>query len=303
MGKLLTANFSEDNVSVILGSFLTAVTFPHNPFSIEMLSRQKERFLGADARLHGNITGFLPFYMQFKRPCAYPAASSSKIITDRTALGASISPRALFFSLREKKPKHHNFQHNVLFRLRSRLQARGLGEVAYICPLFLDRSAYQSAAHASALSYWPGWNGTPWYHGSVAVRTSGGAMNFNGIPLLTEHVTIPPHATVTTAKHHYSFSEQGDELCFHEPTALPEGTASFAEFLNRSGNRFLERGQIEPNGSDEILLDLINSAYGDDRDIRSDDLGDTVFSRWSEFGHRLQHDFGIAQFAFVQWRS
>lgn len=301
MGHLRTANFSEDNVSVILGSFLTALTFPFNPFSIEMLSRKKERFLGADARLHGNITGFLPFYMQFKRPSAYPASSRSKIIVDRAALGVKSKHNALFFPLRDKKPKHHDFQHNVLFRLRNRLQQRGIGDAAYVCPLFIDRLAYRAAVHASALSLRQSWHGVHWLHSKVMINTGGGVMNFSNVPLLKEHVTIPPHATVTTAKHHYSFNEQGDELCFHEPTALPDGSDNFAEFLSRSASLFLDGGQLEPNGSDEFLLDLVSNVYGDSLGVKSEDLGDTPFGRWHEFGHRLERDFGIAQFAFIQW--
>jgi hypothetical protein len=67
----LDADYTEDVVGFALESFLTLLSFPRHRFSIEPFSRAKERWLGADARLFSHrITGFRPFYMQFKRPSA-----------------------------------------------------------------------------------------------------------------------------------------------------------------------------------------------------------------------------------------
>ena len=165
-GSLLEhADYTEDNVAVVLERFLTLLSFPRERFSIEVASRSKERYLGADARLNSAIRSFRPFYMQFKRPSAYPERSSSRIITDRTRLGVASRPHALFFGLRSKKPSQSDFQHNILFRLRRRLIARRLGEAVYVCPLFLNNAAYRSAIHWSGffhiLSFW---RRTPWYY-------------------------------------------------------------------------------------------------------------------------------------------
>lgn len=228
----LDADFTEDTVGIALESFLTFLSFPRNKFSIESFSRKHERWLGADARLNGKIKSFKPFYMQFKRPSAYPDTSTAKIIGDRKSLGLPVTPRTLYFGLREKQPSHRDYQHNILLRLRERLVKKGLGDAAYICPLFLDRSAYRFHLHIAGLRMWPlFWRGIPWDLEDILIEGVGGPVNFNAIPVLQEHVSIPPHVKVTSAKHSYSFSEQGTDLCFHSPTALPEGTTSLATFL------------------------------------------------------------------------
>lgn len=151
-GHRIDADYTEDVVGFALESFLTLLSFPRQRFSIEPFSRSKERWLGADARLHRRIRGFRPFYMQFKRPAAYPDFSSSKIITDRRSKGLKTEPRTLFFPLRQKQKTHRDFQHNVLFRLRQKMLNRGIGDASYVCPLFLDRSAYRLNIHWSGLT-------------------------------------------------------------------------------------------------------------------------------------------------------
>src|SRR5690606_39402522 len=99
----LDADFTEDTVGFALEAFLTLLSFPRLRFTIEPFSRSRERWLGADARLMGSrIRGFRPFYMQFKRPSAYPDASKAKVVTDRKKLELSVAPRSLFFPLRAK---------------------------------------------------------------------------------------------------------------------------------------------------------------------------------------------------------
>src|SRR3989338_7440049 len=122
MSKRENANFTEDTVALAIESFLSVLGFPRLHFSIELFSRAKERWLGADGRLHREIKGFRPFYMQFKRPSAYPDGSISKIISQRRASSLSVAPRSLFFKLQDKQKNHHDYQHNVLFKLRRRLQ-------------------------------------------------------------------------------------------------------------------------------------------------------------------------------------
>ncbi|MGK2908715.1 MAG: hypothetical protein ACSLE1_02780 [Sphingobium sp.] len=302
-GSLLEhADYTEDNVAVVLERFLTLLSFPRDRFSIEVISRSKERYLGADARLNGAIRGFRPFYMQFKRPSAYPERSSSRIITDRTKLGVGSWPHALFFGLRDKKPSQSDLQHNILYRLRRRLIARGLGEAAYVCPLFLDHAAYRSAAHQSGLFHLLSfWRRTPWYYRDFIMRHDGSPANFDRIPILAEHVTIPPHVTVTSSKHHYSFNEQGRDLCFHEPTVLPEdASAPLGTFIAREFERAQgEDGKVSIEESQGLLKELIAEVYGDRATL--DAFGDNPIGRWYAFGAQLKRDFGIVQYAFVRW--
>ena len=87
-GAKLMPNFTEELVGFALESFLTQIGFPFVRFSIEPFSRSEERWLGADARLHSNLRGFRPFYMQFKRPEGYLAHSQSKVVKDRRSVAS-----------------------------------------------------------------------------------------------------------------------------------------------------------------------------------------------------------------------
>ena len=86
-GLKQTANFTEEAVGLVLESYLTILGFPFSGYSIEPFSTSKERWVGADAILRRGIKGITPFYMQFKRPEAYPCESRAKIVADRKSLG------------------------------------------------------------------------------------------------------------------------------------------------------------------------------------------------------------------------
>lgn len=306
---LLSPNYTEDTVGFALESFLSLLSFPRRRFSIEPFSRGNERWLGADARLEGRVKSFKPFYMQFKRPFAYPAHSKAKVIKDRLDLKLDATPHALFFDLHPKKPHHADFQHNVLFRLRRRLLKLGIGDAAYVCPLFLDRSAYRSNLHLAGLRMWPRfWRMRPWEMEDLLLHTGPGgvAVNFSAVPVLREHITIPPHAQVTDASHRYSFTESGDQVCFHSPTSLPGSQSSLTDFLGRVvGNVDRQDGFIYADRASEVLNSLFSFSREDEHPLEIDfQAGDgDGISRWQEFGRALRTDFGIEQYAFVNWND
>jgi hypothetical protein len=306
-GLRIDADYTEDVVGLGLESFLSVCSFPRQRFSIEPFSRSKERWLGADARLHSRIRGFRPFYMQFKRPAAYPDFSSSKIITDRRRAGLPTTPRSLYFPLRQKRENHRDFQHNVLYRLRQRLLNRGLGDAAYVCPLFLDRSAYRLNLHWSGLARWGRfWRHYPWDLEEVLLEDGGRRIRFDRIPVFAEHISVPPHAPVTTASYKYSFSESGHNLCFHSPEALPDGSMDLAKFLGKVAAGFLDDGEkLSPDRSDQLLGELIAGVYGGPetampsfRPEAEDPIG-----RWFSWGDHLRKEYEIEQFAVVRWED
>lgn len=306
-GLRIDANYTEDVVGFALESFLTLLTFPRQRFSIEPFSRGKERWLGADARLHGRIRGFRPFYMQFKRPTAYPDFSTSKIVTDRRKAGLTTTPRSLYFPLRQKREAHRDFQHNVLFRLRQRLVNRGLGDAAYICPLFLDRSAYRLNLHWSGLARWGRfWRHHPWELEDVLVEDGGRRIRFDRMPVFAEHVSVPPHVAVASASHKYSFAETGTDLCFHSPEALPDGSMDLATFLGKVSTGFLDGGEkLSPGESDQMLGELIAGIYGDQETVAPTfrTMGEDPIGRWFSWGDHLRSEYEIEQFALVRWEN
>ena len=306
-GLRIDANYTEDVVGFALESFLTLLSFPRQRFSIEPFSRGKERWLGAEARLHSRIRGFRPFYMQFKRPAAYPDFSTSKIIIDRRKAGLTTTPRALYFPLRQKQVTHHDFQHNVLFRLRRRLLNLGLGDAAYVCPLFLDRSAYRLNLHWSGLARWRRfWRHHPWELEDVLIEDGGRGIRFDRMPVFAEHITVPPHVAVTTASHKYSFTESGTDLCFHSPEALPDGSTNLATFLGKISAGFLDGGEkLSPDRSDQMLSELIADVYGDQEKVAATfrTEGEDPIGRWFSWGDHLRSEYEIEQFALVRWED
>jgi hypothetical protein len=304
----LDADFTEDTVGFALESFLTLLSFPHQRFSIEPFSRGRERWLGTDARLNSNLKGFKPFYMQFKRPSAYPDSSTANVIADRKSLSLPVAPRTLYFGLRQKQAAHWDYQHNILFRLRRRLTNKGIGDATYVCPLFLDRSAYRFHIHIAGLKMWTGfWRYAPWELEDILINATSGAINFNALPVLQEHASIPPHAIVIDAKHSYSFTEQGTDLCFHSPLALPEGVDSLVNFLQKvTGDTRSDQGFIGLDSAKEVFFNLFSQSDGDNeptlmpQDFPRDQDGINTWLLWGDY---LKTEFQIEQFAQMRWED
>ncbi len=303
----LDADFTEDTVGFALESYLALLSFPRFKFSIEPFSRGRERWLAADARLIGKISKFKPFYMQFKRPSAYPDTSIAKVIADRKLLGLPVAPLALYFGLREKQQSHKDYQHNILFGLRKRLVNRKIGDAAYVCPLFLDRSAYRFHVHLAGLRQWGRfWRHDPWGMEDILINSSGGSINFSAIPVLREHISVPPHDKVMSAKHSYSFTEQGTAVCFHSPLAIPEGNHSRAYFLTDVvGNPESDVGFIASNDANRMLREVFSGGGDEDGGaLLPEDFpinAEDGIASWLRWGDYLTTEHQIEQFALLRW--
>jgi hypothetical protein len=291
-------NYVEDAVSIAVASQLALLSFPFFRHTVVPISRAKERWLGADARLFSGKR-FLPFYMQFKRPFAHVYTSRARIISDRSKLSPplSIAPRILNFSLQRKQQHHRDFQHNVLYRLRQRLLKRGLGDAAYVCPLFLDRQTYFFNSHFAGLRRWLRYWPSRAYdrHDLRIALASGGLVTIRDLPLLAEHVSIPPHAPVTSSEHKYSFTEKGTEVCFHSPEYLPEGGMVFSEWL----------ASLVSSVEDGRDLVSLSDGYADLREIVAEALNEeadellspsSAAQAWFVWGEYLEKNYGIEQY-------
>jgi hypothetical protein len=302
----VNADYSEDTVGFALESFLTLASFPRQKFTIEPFTRSSERYLGADGRIFDHITGFKPFYMQFKRPSAYPSHSTSHIITDRQAATPThtVHPQTLFFELRQKTAKQREFQHNILYKLSRRLRRFANSDAAYVCPLFLSREAYRYHLHISALRYWPRiFRRYPWDYLSIPISTASGSYSFSNIPSFKEHVSIPPHAVVTNANHRYSFTEDGTEVFFHSPEAGIEVPNSFSEWLSQISEGIYEgEGLLNSNNMNPVLSRIVADLddNGNIANVKNKIEGDG-YSAWLEFGDYLSREYGIEQYAFINW--
>lgn len=295
--NLITPDFTEDLVGFMIQSMLTIISFPNAPFALVPLSKKDEVIYGADAR----IDSISPLYIQFKRSFAYLDCSSSKIIKDRKKLKASSSPKSLFFELRNKQPKHKDYQHNVLFDLKTKLDTSGKGNAFYTAPLFLNRETYQLAVHNSSLFYRSSLHlllEGPFWRDSQNILTASGSIQFQNIPILREHIVIPPHEKVTTHKHKYSFLENGKEICFHEPTNLV-GEQSLGQTIYdilkfRDGQPTTEMTILSE--SIPLLNTLQAELFGEN--IAGDNQN--IINKWADFGERLRMEYDIFQFMLIK---
>jgi len=292
-------DYTEEIVGFAIEQFLATATFPDFRFSIEPFSRAQERLNGADGRLIDNIRFFKPFYMQFKRPFAYLEDSSSKIVKDRTRLGLTTSPRSLFFKLQDKQPKHTDYQHNLLFKLREDLRSSHEGDAAYVCPLFLHREAYRQTLHLSALQQLG--RLPPWILEDILIHRRSGGLSFSDIPTLREHISIPPHAPVTDAKHRYSFTEYGTEICFHSPKAIEEGSRPLNKWLEPMYRDFKEKVGIISQDVAAKRLSILTEVLGLEMlyDLRSQH----GMRGWLLLGDYLKREYQIEQYAFIRWHE
>lgn len=303
MGTRQESNYSEDTVSIALQMLLSTVCFPLPGFFIMPFTRHQERKFGVDARLLNKISGIMPFYMQFKRPSAYPAESTSPIINGRNEQSCEVNPRALFFELRKKKENHRQSQHNILYKLRTRLRAREIGDATYVCPLFLDRITYVWNMQMGALLDWfPFGYREPWRRRAILIKDASNILQFSDIPTFREHISIPPHTRVNTTSHAYSFTERGNEVCFHsKPIALsPDSTYLLGNWFEKLLKQFKNGGIIKKNDADKELSKLSKETGYEFDFPKNENYGQSVFEKWLDFGEHLKTEYDIDQFMFIK---
>ncbi|BCX42188.1 hypothetical protein I5U29_05855 [Stenotrophomonas maltophilia] len=307
-----SANYTEELVMALVTTQLTIMSFPIFNVQIVPFSSNFENLFGADAKIPGSAK-IAPFYMQFKRPNR--SKPGGDISSDRAALGLHCTTGSLNFGLREKAKRKgsakvpvHKLQHNVLYRMRARLLKRGIGDAAYVCSLFLSSKEYVAHTHLHGLLGWPFyWFNGPYSNRAVVIHGTA-TPSFSAIPWLEGHVSIPPHDTVASASHSYSFDPTGGEVCFHSPRlldgerrTLPAWIANLAESIQFDRAPAIGR-------SDELLAELrdivgLRAEPSGDRDregLEEQPERDLDYiAEWMAFGDQLEEHFGISQFAFI----
>jgi hypothetical protein len=293
-------DFTEDLVGFMIQSMLTIARFPRAPFAMVPLSKTEERIYGVDAK----IESICPIYIQFKRSLAYPDYSSAKFIKDRKKLKANCSPMTLYFELRAKKPEHKDFQHNILFDLKVKLDKAGKGKAFYTAPLFLNRTAYLLSVHMSSMLDWRPWHWIrqdPFFEQTQNILTRTGSIRFQNIPILREHIVIPPHAKVTTHKHRYSYLESGKEICFHSPSRLDKEQnlgQTIYDFLKfKDGQPTTD--MINLQESSQLLTELSKGIISE----KETKFNGQIIDRWLEFGKVLYDDYGIYQYMLIKFKN
>ena len=207
------SDLSEAQVEADVASYLGYITPFWSPrFQLKSVN---EQLTGADKL----FDRFIPLYLQFKvseglKPLGFNFTLSSpnlplqSIRNFRRQNSINTDP-TLYFRLREKAPTASDFQHNILLSLN--LPPRQFA--FYIAPLTLSITEYNDSLKASLFdrlfTYDP-------FRFRDEFRFSGIAKDSIGLmPFLRGHVSIPPHETVTTAEHYYSYSKAGTNIAWH----------------------------------------------------------------------------------------
>lgn len=293
-------DFYESEIAPVLQSFLTLINFPRFGIRIRQLSQAEERHKGVDAELSANVRGFRPFYMQFKRPSSWQSTDNAKLVEQRKSLGLAISPESLFFELRDKTADQHDYQHNILFHLRTKLRSRELGDATYVCPLFMKFDRYVQHMHLAAIRKWIRLDSSPWIESELSViDPTTGQIDFNLIPVFVGHVSIPPHVLVDSARHSYSFRTDGKQVCFHSPEKITESAGLLSDWLNNLYDYIYYRQDfVNPENSGEVLNDLLSVLALSLPSSEKDGL--SWLSPWLQFGGLLREVYDIQQFGIIQ---
>lgn len=144
----------------------------------------------------------------------------------------------------------------------------------------------------------------PWKEELVEVYHDEQPIIFDNIKIFDAHVTIPPHDVVSSAKHRYSFTENGKHICFHSPIALPENELPLSNFLLKLYDKFLsdEKRVTNDNMSTELAKIIeLTSSFNKDAYSSSFPNPRDGFLGWLEWGHFLRKTYSIMQYAIIEW--
>jgi hypothetical protein len=282
----LNENQIESDVSSYLG-FITPIW------------ARRFRLISVDEQLTGAdklFNRFVPIYIQFKVSYGLDPNSSilnrflnkplTNIISYRNKNNLSGNP-ILYFQLRRQAKTATDLQHNILFNLNKPPLQFGL----YVAPLTLELTEYESQLSGDwFMKFYPF---DPFIqrdleiHDTFTQRNIAVGMN----PFLRHHIAIPPHTSVTTHNHHYSFSKSGGDVAWHGGELLYGDfrlSAQFLRIMNYSYNRD-GFGLTQNQYSD--FIDNINREFRIGEYSRFND--NSIREKISNFGIDLKEKFQI----------
>lgn len=104
-----------------------------------------------------------------------------------------------------------DFQHNVLRQLHNPPHQYAM----YVAPLVLKLKDYEKALNVTRSVQSLATDAFRWKRVQIYDPGSAGYLNIGLNPFLRRHISIPPHTTVNTHEHHYSFSPSGGDVAWH----------------------------------------------------------------------------------------
>ena len=103
----------------------------------------------------------------------------------------------------------------------------------------------------------------------------------------------------------YSFTENGDEVCFHSPLNLPGGSINLGEWLAHLTAETTQEQMIYGDGAWEMLSYLIKGGSADEMLPHPEGVFEEsdVLAAWMMWGEHLLKEYSIHQFALMQWKD
>jgi hypothetical protein len=261
-----------------------------------------EQLTGADKQ---HKTKGVVYYFQFKAPIGLKSVADQKLPVAARKNESNLmgirrfrhsnkledQPYSVCFGLHDNKPLTiSQLQHNVLFAHESPPFTRAL----YICPTVLNEVEY---AQKMQMPWWRRPFASPFYdHEERTIAIGAVCHDLSAAPFLRAHATIIPHATVTSADHHYSFSKHATDYAFHSPLIVDDGDPRrLSDFMAKQVGDIYSNldsvprlEEVAKRISDNVQLYLPNTQIG------KPELGNEI--TWlQDYGREIKKAYGIRQ--------
>ncbi|QNJ98161.1 hypothetical protein [Constantimarinum furrinae] len=209
----IRSELSEKQVEADVATYFGWISPPYNAMPFRLID-VNEQLTGADKR----VDLIVPMYLQFKVSHGLTAIDTKfnlnylsnkphqRIRKFRKEKQLNDNP-TLFFKLREMADNAEDYQHNILLKLNGQENVSAF----YVAPLDLKKDSYVKNLFNSMYRF----RYHPFDFGVNSIYQRNWVSYFGFVPFLRSHVSIFPHEKVNTARHYYSFDQNGSDIGWH----------------------------------------------------------------------------------------
>lgn len=286
----IKSELSEKQVEADVATYFGWMSPPSNLMPFRLID-VNEQLTGADKR----IDLIIPMYLQFKVSHGLTAIDTKfnlnylsnkphqRIRKFRKEKELNDNP-TLFFKLREMAVNATDFQHNILMKLNGQENVSAF----YVAPLELQKKNYENQLFSSRDRF----RFHPFDYEINRVNQRNWVSYLGFVPFLRGHVSIFPHEKVDTARHYYSFDQNGSDIGWHSSeyfrvvSRLSDTLTNIFDFAFDNKNRWLNPyNYIETLENDFEFFNI-------DRKMNSDIQ---PIEQIQNFGKELYHRYQIKQ--------
>jgi hypothetical protein len=226
----IKGDLSEKQVEADVAAYFGWCTPPELEIPFRLLDID-EQVTGADKLFDcGSL-----IYIQFKKSAGLRSVSSvapssrkgrsplEEVRIYRAREGLEEDP-SLYFQLHAKAKTATDLQHNILLQYERPPISRAI----YVAPLLLDKESYHRTLFTSSDRFLL----DPFYYRlRHSLHANRWVQHLGAVPFLREHVSIPPHESVTDHNHYFAYSTTGTDISWHSPAVVEGGPARLSDFL------------------------------------------------------------------------